>query len=476
MSFVALPGLQWWRRLHVSLALRLFAWVYFLLPIPFACGQSSTASFAMGSVPSGQASSAPVSLSLETSIQMALHNNLAILESSANHRISRGQRLIALSSMLPSVNAGVTEHVVQENLVTYGIHIPGVSPIQGPYQYEDVRGSYSQTLLSAASFQRLRSAKNAEEAASLSVTDAQEIIVLTTGVSYLAVIQAESHVQASTAQVENAEALYKQALNALNAGAGARIDVTRTEVQLETEQYNLRSAHNALDIAKLTLARIIGLPVGQDFDLSDACQLVDRSTPTLQTLLKHATAGRADLAAEERAVRAASRSLAAVKDQRLPELNTAADYGANGTTFGRSHGTFDFQVGINVPVFTGGRIKGEIEEAKATLAQRQAEFANMAAQIDFEVRAAYLNLNASGDQVKVARHNVELASENLLRSRNRFENGVADSVEVVQAEQSLAAANDQLISSTYSLNVAKLNLARATGSVRTDWKFLLGGK
>ncbi len=132
MSFVALPGLQWWRRLHVSLALRLFAWVYFLLPIPFACGQSSTASFAMGSVPSGQASSAPVSLSLETSIQMALHNNLAILESSANHRISRGQRLIALSSMLPSVNAGVTEHVVQENLVTYGIHIPGVSPIRDP--------------------------------------------------------------------------------------------------------------------------------------------------------------------------------------------------------------------------------------------------------------------------------------------------------------------------------------------------------
>ncbi len=132
-------------------------------------------------------------------------------------------------------------------------------------------------------------------------------------------------------------------------------------------------------------------------------------------------------------------------------------------------------MGVNVPIFTGGRIKGDITEAEAALRQRKAEAENLRGQIDYDIRTAFLNLQAAKEQVSVARENVELANENLSRSKERFASGVTDSVEVVQAQQSLASANDQYITSLYSHNLAKLELARALGVARTSYSQYLTG-
>src|SRR6266403_2010953 len=128
-----------------------------------------------------------------------------------------------------------------------------------------------------------------------------------------------------------------------------------------------------------------------------------------------------------------------------------------------------------LPIFTGGRIKGDITQAEAALQQRKAEAQNTRGQVDFDVRTAYLNLNAAKEQVDVAQRNVALANENLGRSKDRFTSGVTDSVEVVQSEQSLASANDQYITSVYNHNLAKLMLARAVGVARTNYKQYIGG-
>ena len=150
-------------------------------------------------------------------------------------------------------------------------------------------------------------------------------------------------------------------------------------------------------------------------------------------------------------------------------------YGDVGETFGQSHGVFAFQAGVSVPIFTGGRIKGDITQAEAALHQRKAESENLRGQIDYDVRTAYLNLNAAKEQVDVAQRNVELANESLARSKDRFTSGVTDSVEVVQAEQALASANDQYTTSLYNHNFAKLSLARALGVARTNYQRYLGG-
>jgi outer membrane protein TolC len=174
--------------------------------------------------------------------------------------------------------------------------------------------------------------------------------------------------------------------------------------------------------------------------------------------------------------RSAEQALSAAKGERYPVVAVNGDYGDQGATFSQSHGIFSFQAGINVPLFTGGRIKGDITQAEATLRQRKAEAENIRGQIDYDVRTAFLNLNAAKEQVDVAHQNVDLANDNVARSKERFAAGVTDSVEVVQSEQSLASANDQYITSLYSHNFAKLALARALGVARTNFIQYLGGR
>jgi outer membrane protein TolC len=147
-----------------------------------------------------------------------------------------------------------------------------------------------------------------------------------------------------------------------------------------------------------------------------------------------------------------------------------------GATIGQSHGVFTFQGGVSVPILTGGRIKGDITQAEASLRERKAEAENLRGQVDYDVRTAFLNLNAAKEQVDVATRNVALANENLARSQDRFASGVTDSVEVLQAEQALASANDQYITSLYNHNLDKMSLARALGVARTNYNQYLGGQ
>ena len=247
-------------------------------------------------------------------------------------------------------------------------------------------------------------------------------------------------------------------------------------MQLRTEQYNLSVTRNNFSIAKLTLSRAIGLPLGQAFQITDELPYADISPPTVDEALKLAFNTRSDSLSARAAQKAAERALSAAKAERYPVAATNGNYSAVGSTFGQSRGTFTFQAGISIPVFTGGQIAGDIVQAEAAFRQRSAEAENIRGQIDYDVRTAFFNLNAAIEQVAVARQSVDLATESLSRSRDRFSAGVTDSVEVVQSEQSLASANDQYITALYNHNVAKLSLARALGVARTNYSQYLGGK
>jgi len=429
-----------------------------------------------GSVPSGPASNEVIKLTLRDAVKQALRYNLASIETDENTRIARGQRLLALSRLLPDVSAGASENVVQSNLAVYGLKLPGVNPVIGPYSYTSVDASATQTLFNYESIQRFRAARTAEQAAKLSYDDILDAVTLVVGNAYLEVIAADSRIQAREAQVKNAQALYDQALHQVQAGTAPRIDATRTEVQLHTEEYNLSIARNNFEIAKLDLSRAIGLPLGQRFELAETLPYSDLNPGTVDAALNQAYGSRSDFRSALESAKAAEKSLSAAKAEYYPVAGVAGEYGALGTTLGHSHGAFVFQAGVRVPVFTGGRIKGDITQAEAEVKQRKAEAENVRGQVDYDVRTAFLNLNAAKEQVTVATQNIALANENLDRSKDRFASGVTDSVEVVQAEQSLASANDQYISSLYSHNLAKLSLARAIGVARTNYTQYLGGK
>lgn len=440
------------------------------LAVPIlAAAQTNQTSPDFGSVPSGTASREVLHLTLRDAINRALHYNLGQIESGENARIARGERLRALSALLPQVNAGVSENVAQISAATLGIKIPQIPAVIGPFSYSSAQATASQTLFSFESIQHFRAAHTAEQAAQLTYTDTLDVITLIVGNAYLEVIQANSRVTAAEAQVQNAQALYNQALDQVQAGTSPKIDVTRSGVQLHTEQYNLSIARNNFAIAKLNLSRAIGLPLGQAFDLTDQLPYADINPQTVEDALNSAYKSRSDFRAALSSLKSAQQQLSATRGERYPVLAASGDYGVQGPNFGRLHGAFTFQAGVSVPIFTGGRIKGDITEAEAALRQRKAEAENLRGQIDYDVRTAFLNLQAALEQVTVARQNVDLANENLSRSQERFAAGVTDSVEVVQAQQSLASANDQYISGLYSHNLAKLQLARALGAARTNY-------
>ena len=430
-----------------------------------------------GSVPSGPATNEVVRLTLRDAVNRALRYNLGTIESGENVTAARGQRLLALSNLLPQVSAGVTENVDQTSIAVLGIkNVPQIPGVIGPFSYSSADASVSATLFNFSSIQRLRGARTAEEATKLSYQDTLDAVTLVVGNAYLQVIESASRIEAQEAQVRNAQALYDQALDSFQAGTAPKIDVTRTEVQLHTEQYNLSVARNNFDVAKLNLARAIGLPLGQQFDLADRLPYADINPPTVDEALKSAYNSRSDFRSALDLQKAAERDLSAARGERYPVVAMNGSYSDIGTTFGHSNGNFAVQAGVRVPLFTGGRIKGDITEAEASLRQRKAEAENVRGQVDYDVRTAFLNLNAAKEQVDVGKRNVALANESLARSKDRFTSGVTDSVEVVQAEQALASANDQYITSVYNHSLAKLALARALGVARTDYSQYLGRK
>jgi outer membrane protein TolC len=371
--------------------------------------------------------------------------------------------------LLPQVSAGIAENVEQFDVATLGIRLPQIPRVIGPFSYSTAQASASFNLFNLEAIQRLRAARTDEQASQLTYSDTLDVVTLVVGNAYMTVIETDSRIVAQEAQVRNAQALYDQAVDQLQAGTSPRIDVTRSGVQLHTEQYNLSIARNNFAIAKLNLSRAIGLPLGQTFDIADRLPYKDLEPQTVEEALGSAYKFRSDFRAALSFVKSAQQQLSAARAERYPVVAASGNYGVEGPNPGSLHGAFTFQGGLNVPIFTGGRIKGDIEEAEASLRQRKAEAENLRGQVDYDVRTAFLNLQAAREQVAVARQNVDLANENLSRSQERFRAGVTDSVEVVQAEQSLASANDQFIAGRYTHNLAKLQLARALGVARTNY-------
>jgi outer membrane protein TolC len=421
-----------------------------------------------GSVPMGVASPTPLSLTLRDAIDRGLRNNLGLLLSGQASESARGERLRSLSALLPQVTGEVSENVEQIDLRTRGInfHLPGFSTpaIVGPFDYTDARAYASFSVFDYGVRRSYRAAKESEKAAQLTAKEAHDLVVQSVVNAYLLVIAGSSRVEALRAQIETDQAIYDRTADQKRAGTTAAIDVLRAHVQLEQEQQQLIAQENQVSKDKLALGRVIGLPPGQQFAIADREPYSPLAAMTPDQALHTAYEQRADFQSAQASVRAAEDSVSAARAERYPSLGVTADYGDIGTTLNNSHGTLTFQAFAKVNIFDGGRISGDIIQARSALKQRQYELADLSGQIDYQVRAALLDIQSAAQQVAVARSNLDLANQTLTQAQDRFASGVADTIEVVQAQGSVAVANDNLIAALYSHNLSKVELARALGS------------
>jgi outer membrane protein TolC len=422
--------------------------------------------------------SATVPLTLQKAIEMALRTNLSVLLSQQATAATRAQRLRVLSQLLPNINSGISEHVAKENLDTFGIKVPGFPSVVGPFGFFDARVSLSQSLFDLSSMDRVRAAGQDISAAQFSYQDSRNLIVTAAASSYLQALSDASRISAAQAQVDTARALYNKAVDLHNAGITPAIDSVRAQVELQAREQQLIVAKNSYSKDLLSIARVIGLPLsqGQAIDLSEKFPYAPLETISLEQAIARAASTRADLKSALAQVRSAELNRSAASAQRLPRLTADFDYGATGITPGSSVGTFHVIGGVRIPVFEGGRIRGDVLQADAVLQQQRDRANDLRLQVELEVRTAFLDLNSTADQVRVTTSSVDLARQALTQSQDRFASGVTDNLEVVQAQEAFANANESYISSLFAYNISKLSLARALGVAEGEARTFVEGK
>jgi len=440
--------------------------------------QTSAQNPVFGSVPEAKATPGVLSLTFSDAIERALRQNLTGLLSEYNTIEARGEKWQQLSDLLPNVNADVQEERQKLSLQALGLNsslFPGIPAVIGPFSYFDTRVSATQHF-DWKSVQKYRSSVLGEGVARYNLQDARDLVVLATGNAYLQAIAGAARVETAQAQVETAKALYDKAVAQQQAGVAPAIDTLRAQVEYQTRRQQLIAATNDFAKQKISLARVIGLATGQEFELADKSPYRAFPIPDLETSLQRAYSMRSDYKAAHDRLVAAQLERSAATAGYFPSLDLAANFGEIGAVPGELLPTYLLSGTLNIPIFQGGKVHGDVLKAEASLREAQAQMADVRALIDQDIRNALLDLKSSAEQVEVAQSSVNFSEQALTQSRDRFAAGVTDNPEVVQAQEALASAHESLISSLYQHNLAKVSFARALGRAEEGVREYLKGK
>jgi outer membrane protein TolC len=404
-----------------------------------------------------------LALTLEDAVARGLRENIAARLGESDVVSARGDRWVALRDLLPTATARIGFTRQEINLAAFGFSLPGFPTLVGPYNLHDARLYVSQPIVDLHALYASRSGAANLRAAELDIQDTRAVISLAMRNLYLQAVTGESRMNAVRAQAETARALFNQATDLRNAGVVAGIDVLRAQVQMRTQDQRVIAAQNEYDKSKLQLARAIGLPQGQPFTLADAIPYAPIQGLSLEDALKQASTSRDDLKAAEARSQAADALRRAALADNLPSLHVSADYGEIGRTPADTHSTYMVLTQVRIPLFEAATTRGHILQAEGLVQRRRAELEDLRTRVEYDVRAAFLDLRSADQLLQSAQEAVNLANQQLAQTRDRFAAGVAGNIEVVQAQEAVATATDNYIASLYAHNVAKASLARAIG-------------
>jgi outer membrane protein TolC len=422
-----------------------------------------------GGVPQG-AATGTLALTLDAAIQMGLRNNLAPILAGNGNQQARAQRIAAVAALLPRVDASAGEMRQRINLAAFGFSFPGIPLLVGPFNVFQASASASLPIFNLSAVQNARAAGAEEKSAQANFEATRNLVVLAVANQYLLTVADQSRVQAAQAELATAESELTQAQDMLRAGTVNALAAVRAQVQRDRQRQQLTAQQNALSKQRLQLARAIGLPLAQNFTLATVPAFTKIAPPESGAAVAEALSTRPDYRAAESTQRAAKLLVSAAKAERLPTFGVSGNWGTIGHEIGSNHPIFSFGATLEVPVFAGGAYHADKLRAEAQLKDANSRLADLRAQIDVEVRSALLDLASNQAQVTVAQDAQQMAHQELQLAQDRFKAGVADNLEVVQAQQSVADADESTIASLYAYNVAKAQLAQALGVAATRYQ------
>src|SRR5271165_5960893 len=428
-----------------------------------------------GSLPQGKASADVLDLTIDDALDRGLKYNLGLYLAARVTEQSSAARLRALTDLLPVVNGSFSEEDQKINLKQFGFAFPGFPSSVGPFGISDLRATGAWTVLDFHSISNIQAASQNVKAAQFTYRDARDTVVTAVSANYLLTIAQEWRVTATEAEMKTAQALYQLAEDQEAAGLAPNIDTLRGRVQLQAQEESLIQVQNDLEKQRIALARVIGLPVRQKFRLVNRVPYAPVPDIALTGAYALALATRPDYKAALAQLRAAELRKSAAWKGYLPSVGLSGAYGVLGYHPNAMAPNYSAAATLNIPIFQGGRVQADIEEAGAVLRERQAQSDNLKARIEQDVEDSILDLKAAAQQVEVAKIGLDFAQQALAQSQDRFAAGVTNNVEVVQAQQQLASANDQYIAGLFAHNIAKVLLARSIGNAEQIVKQYLAG-
>ena len=411
----------------------------------------------------GASTSPPIALTLSDAIARGVRQNVTARVQEADLVAARGDRWSAMKDLLPTASARLAYSRQVINLAVFGFTLPGVPSIVGPFNLHDARLFVSQPIVDLHALYESRSSAANLRAAEFVTKDTRSLVTLAVRDLYLQAVAGESRLVAARAQSDTARALLTQATDLRNAGVSAGIDVIRAQVQSHLQDQRVIVTLNEFEKEKLQLARAIGLPLDRPISLVDQIPYAPLDGMPLEAALQQALSARDDYRAAQERFQAAQASRRAAISDNLPSLHLNADYGEIGNIPANTHSTFLVAAEVRIPIFDSATTRGHLLETEGLVERRRAELDDFRAGVEYEVRAAYLDVHAADEALQTAKETMDLANQELTQSRDRFAAGVTGNLEVVQAQESVANATDQYISSLYAHNAAKAALAHAIG-------------
>jgi len=412
----------------------------------------------------------PFDLTVSRALNIALSNSIILRTAQAQLDQASGRYTQSRSPLLPQLIVGARQNYQTVSLIGVGLDLPNNSGLLGPFGSMDARAILSQDVVNFAGVRAWQSSGFRREASRHLVDNARELVSLNVVVMYLEALRAKTKRDTVAEQMKLAEELLGLTRDRVRGGIAAELDANRALQQVNSLEQQRQEAEQNYIAAKLNLANLLQARITSAFEVSDDSAYGDGTVPDPDSAVRTALSSRADFRSAEASVKAAEFQIRSLRASRLPVVWVSLDNSQSANTPLHNRNTYKVQGGIEFPIFTGGRIRGEIDEAEGALRQSKAAFDQNRSQIETEVLTAISGVELALQQVETSSGNVKLSRQEVELSRSRFGQGIADNTEVVNAQDRLARADDARIRALYTLGLARVNLARGTGAAEKTYR------
>ncbi len=410
-------------------------------------------------------------LTLEQAVALALKQNPTQQIAVLNAAESIQDKNITRSELLPQASFKVADSANRVNLqAQFGGHpLENLPQHLGPYQIFSAGPSFGSTIFDFSLWKRYQAARSNVDIAKANSNSTREQVILLVVSQYIGTLRAVANVEASKSRVELAQALYDQAADLQKEGVGTGIDTLRANVELQNEKQRLIEAENERDSSLFGLSKLLNLDPRQKIELADALGFLETPQPDVDVSINQALSDRQEWKAIEAQEKTLGFDKQSAQYSRLPSLRFDGNWAYLGTSSNNGIPTYLYQASVNMPLFTSGRIKAQVAKADLELQKVEQQKADLRNQIALDVKTALLNLSSARTEVQVANLGVQLAKEEVDQARDRFRAGVANNIEVISAQDSLARANDNQIIALYRFNQARADYARSVGQMEKTY-------